>query len=726
MPIQNQDRPPAHDERPAKRSRVSRACDQCRVAREKCDGTQPGCLTCAASNRSCTYTSAPKKRGIQPGYIRTLELTLSWLFQNTDSEAVLSRKLVQEGISSALFGRDTRESNKLHKSWRRSKFCKQVDKLLSGEQRMPNEDGSVRSDDEDSDPDADRASLPNRQLIPPNDDFSPSAHFIAPRVADANLNHNPAPHDSFAVLNSRQSQSDVATKLPSSTWRLLEVYFAYTQSWLPICEKHDMLRVSYSYPEAGLDLTSTDPSNSGDHAELWSVLAVAAHQARMGIQQESSEVLDPVQLYRVARDLIPIDSGVFQVGHVRALLNLAVVNLACERIEVAWLLAGSASRILSVVERSSQTNPPRWEHLVSGCFVLDSFLSLQLRQRPHLQKSDVDHAGYIREDGLEEWQPWINPLQSTSAALPRTPALSLSSFNKLLEIVNILNLSNNDTSTSSFSSEMIHIGRELKMAPLNPAATLLQLTYFVCASTSSLADIYLPRIWHLLEQCRTQLGIIAVPPPTICLLAYLQTSQAFRTLDSRSKTRLQRFGNDLVQAWSISPPENLSALTSTQSGPSGSTLQIPTPESIQISFNTSHAPSDRQTPARHRRPNTNLLDDLLPDMNPTAPLTRGAAHPQNSLLPNFDSDVQRTSLHGHSSAVSRDLETFFDELASLDGAEGVNNQPQFMQNLGFAPDANMADFLAAEFGQFTATNSTNFMPQNNDLTQLDPSFFGPT
>lgn len=51
-------------------------------------------------------------------------------------------------------------------------------------------------------------------------------------------------------------------------------------------------------------------------------------------------------------------------------------------------------------------------------------------------------------------------------------------------------------------------------------------------------------------------------------------------------------------------------------------------------------------------------------------------------------------------ASSQNIETFFDELASLDGAERVESQPQFMQNLGFAPDARIADL--SNFGQLTA------------------------
>ncbi|KAJ4366006.1 hypothetical protein N0V95_000384 [Ascochyta clinopodiicola] len=63
-----------------------------------------------------------------------------------------------------------------------------------------------------------------------------------------------------------------------------------------------------------------------------------------------------------------------------------------------------------------------------------------------------------------------------------------------------------------------------------------------------------------------------------------------------------------------------------------------------------------------------------------------------------------------------DLESFFDDLASLDTTNKLENQPQFMQNLGFAPDANMADL----FSEFIPLQSSTFLGQGStDLGHLD-------
>lgn len=140
---------------PVKRFRVSRACDRCRIAREKCDGNQPTCSPCFDLKRACTYTSNPRKRGLQPGYIRSLELTLAFVFeQNTEIEALVNKQLAQE--NTALLSKGTKESNRLHKSWRKSKFCRDINKALAGEQIGVGDD-TIPSSDEESEADVEDA-----------------------------------------------------------------------------------------------------------------------------------------------------------------------------------------------------------------------------------------------------------------------------------------------------------------------------------------------------------------------------------------------------------------------------------------------------------------------------------------------------------------------------------------------------------------------------------------
>lgn len=63
------------DERPTKRTKVSRACDECRRKKIRCDavgdenaeGTQ--CTSCKRSSMICQFSRVPMKRGPSKGYV---------------------------------------------------------------------------------------------------------------------------------------------------------------------------------------------------------------------------------------------------------------------------------------------------------------------------------------------------------------------------------------------------------------------------------------------------------------------------------------------------------------------------------------------------------------------------------------------------------------------------------------------------------------------------------
>ncbi|KAK9719077.1 hypothetical protein K7432_005056 [Basidiobolus ranarum] len=56
-----------------KRQRVSKACDNCRRRKVRCDGTQPICSNCRTIGTTCSYNDATKKRGPPKGYIEAIE-----------------------------------------------------------------------------------------------------------------------------------------------------------------------------------------------------------------------------------------------------------------------------------------------------------------------------------------------------------------------------------------------------------------------------------------------------------------------------------------------------------------------------------------------------------------------------------------------------------------------------------------------------------------------------
>lgn len=113
-----------------KRQRVSLACDACRVARERCDGGRPTCGTCTSQNRTCSYTPTAKKRGVQTGYLRTIELSLAWLLfeKAPDSEEALYRLLTN---SNGVLQKKGKEGDRLHRKWNKCRINKEIGRILS-------------------------------------------------------------------------------------------------------------------------------------------------------------------------------------------------------------------------------------------------------------------------------------------------------------------------------------------------------------------------------------------------------------------------------------------------------------------------------------------------------------------------------------------------------------------------------------------------------------------
>ncbi|KAK5689325.1 hypothetical protein LTS12_028886, partial [Elasticomyces elasticus] len=117
-----------------KRQRVSRACDSCRSKKDKCDGIQPVCSTCAALCRPCTYKSNPKKRGLPTGYIRTLELLWGLVFSRVQgSEDVVRALLRAANIPSHLasMGKEAEGADVLLASFKNSVVLQDIEQMLT-------------------------------------------------------------------------------------------------------------------------------------------------------------------------------------------------------------------------------------------------------------------------------------------------------------------------------------------------------------------------------------------------------------------------------------------------------------------------------------------------------------------------------------------------------------------------------------------------------------------
>jgi hypothetical protein len=718
------DKPPS-----VKRQRVSRACDQCRAAREKCDGIQPICFTCASSNRNCSYTTNPKKRGIQPGYIRTLELALASLLVNVPGcEQSLKSTLQDEKGQALLSGSDTEGSNKLHRKWRRNPVCKAIDGLLSGsgaEEALA--EASPLEEDEEGD-EQPTQSIAEASILTPDSHILQFSGFHA----ETNASNFDQMQGSSGIMNtttlaSRPSSyvntlpGDVSKpqykiKLPGNIWRLFDVYFAYTHCWLPMVEKEYNLKMSYLYPKEGLNIIPGSPG-SGDHAELWSILAVASVQDTAskplggGREGASKDQLSPIEIRSIARSMIPESRRTLEKGHISALLLLSLIELGTQDFSAAWMLVGHAVRgALSLGHplsatiglepfSDSQQRLGRVKPLLLACFVLDTLLSLQLGKHPYLRREQAQELGLLKEEGLDEWQPWAgcDGLTGEKGPVPsrsRSPMFSVSIFNHLVRLCSVVNDTfhgNGQVVSPETKQRLLSWFSELppNLRPANlideeettPQILNLFLAYSFARAVYKGSPMDLDSMTEArltLERYTKTLGCAAMPPLFVSYLEVFQrsdnsTSDYFGVLQSR-----------INRAWKGS--EQVS-LESEEKLPSPFFSHAKSP-SLGTSRHVAYSP---QTDVGSTNTQSAVNVDFS-TFTPNNPLPQLDLHRSQSI---YDGNY----LERYNSSGSMDLDALFDDLTSLDGAERLDTQPQFMQNLGFAPNANLADLLTSDFGQ---------------------------
>ncbi|KAK5131188.1 fungal-specific transcription factor domain-containing protein [Cryomyces antarcticus] len=780
---------------PTKRQRVSRACDQCRTGREKCDGIQPTCFTCASSNRPCSYTANPKKRGIQPGYIRTLELTLAWTFMNVQgSEDTLRAMLMVEGGSDAavVSGRDAEGSYKLHKRWSRSTVCKQIERLLSG---SDSPDDKVAEDDARAAKEVDLSGPATQHRdwhSPPTSEGIPAPLARTTTRKQSTRASVVSDRHKVGVVPSMQTPSipntpvSTCLRLPPNLWRLFDIYFAFTHCWLPIAEKHDVLRTSYSYPEHGLDISAESPC-SGDHAELWSVLALASYQDSGASNGHNSDrrYADLNRMYETARSLIPSERRAHAIGHVKALLLLAMIDLGGQRWSAAWLLVGHASRIAVDIElhldqgsNGRVSTSTRRKHVFLACFILDTIISSQLGRLPYLRQEDIFAAGLLNEDGLEEWQPWegcngFQPDQPPQERSARSPSHMLSTFNQLVKLLGILN---HRTVTGATGPDVGLQEPELELRgwtatlpahcklrtrrteiPHTPQLLFLHLVY-ACVATMCGFHQGQPltakqSISDLLDQYTSTYTSAAIPPVSMSLIAMTGLSDRSSTRDSDVDNETMTHLTVMEKVWGAGDVYEASPTTlleHTNGTPRVKGIaNLPGTQQDCINTNSIGTMSDTVPPIGHQLPPANATTpiSISSNLSPLAMAHYQAQMEPSKALPNAMQGIQtlgsnlaaapanmrmaiplqkasdlqilgnqpdyhqayvptnnlfqfESGFPDQDATDSVDMDGLFDELASLDGAERVDNQPQFMQNLGFAPDADLSAFFGSDYTQF--------------------------
>ncbi|KAI1314025.1 fungal-specific transcription factor domain-containing protein [Xylaria venustula] len=692
----NADRPAS--EPAPKRQRVSRACDQCRAAREKCDGIQPLCFPCASQNRQCSWEEPKKKRGVQTGYIRTLEMALGWIFDKIpESETALHGLLTHEGGQGRLLlaGKDTSAGTRLHRRWRKSTVHAEIERVLSGDAASAKSaTGSTPGDESDEEgPEKDTHDTKSTASIleladhlkiegdTPESIQQKSQWHEDPTISkpsSTNLLTSPTNFQSPV----RPRTSPKTATLPSNHWRLVDIYFSYTHIWFPILEKHELLKTGYSYPDEGLRITRDSPGSAG-HAELWAALALASYQeaasrAGDGAQEALTDptYTEPRDIYRIARDFIPTEDGYFEARHINALLLLTLVNMACNNLRAAWLLIGMASRIalsLKLHEHLASTRHKQATHTYMGCFILDTLLSARLGLVPHL-RSGMAHINLPRLDNdLDEWQPWMpcsdfGP-SKRDARPSRMPSHSISSFGIFHKIHLILSRRLWDDCDSSLHSgdALLHrlqsaVSQCSAHASLSscvltgeymtgqlPSIHLLRLAYLYASGVRQESPYLQRAVLGCAESYINNFGICGLSPLVPVFMELVDQQPQHDSLTREERGRWQQIEKAIESVWTktkkIYEPDVGDEVQSTHYPP-------PANSTFRLVSDTQPQPQSSANSLFH--PNTNVAHTgMLFSQGPTAKIPGLTNHHQPP------SEVEALQLNGHSAAIGEfeDMDT---------------------------------------------------------------------
>lgn len=688
---------------------------------------------------------------MQTGYIKTLEVALAWLFDKVPGcEEALDNLLMHEGGQgqNLLVGKDSEKANRLHKRWRRSKVHREIDRILSGgdvsqsriDKSSPSDDGESESEQTERTPRTGQASTPSQGLS------------------------RPANGRSAGLANALEIPALVPRiiQLPSTHWRLLDVYFSYTHCWYPILERHDLLKTVNSYPDHGFDVQTIGPVSAA-HAELWAALALASYQDAASVKPVGSgpteePSLSPDEIYNIARSLVPSEEGDFEIQHARALLLLGLINVGKGKKTCAWILVGLAHRIaldVSELYSSDERSSRRATAVLMGCYILDTLISVHRRGMPSLETAGIIEGMSIPEDNLDEWQPWapcdgFGPNPSYVRTSSRSPAYSLTTFNQLYDVFKFMRKRTLQRQNGLLPSEhpseaavLLHqtikprlpfanfiIARDSSSATIPSAYVLRILFLWVSAILDSTDEPHCFLIFESIEQYLAQFGSCGAPPFFSSCLAMMSKHRSFGDLHPQNRDKWQVIQDTLRHIWipakdlsrnlTIPIPAAMGATRASDGSIPPSTTHAPT--SI-----TSPTPTDLYTPSNIQaatpvsktyphHPNTSFLVGGFPSPKPSI---NTAVNPStaNTALNMLDAQSlvhsgpgpplgHSQQMTGRAGLVHRgsfnagplDYDAILEDLSSMDYVDRVDADPQFMANLGFGPGCDISEILSQEFG----------------------------
>jgi hypothetical protein len=424
--------PTADHDRPAKRQRVTQACQRCRGRKFRCDGGSPSCGACIAAEATCSYdTTSGRQRGLKSGYVKVLESLWGSVFQNVPgSERVVSQLLAGLSANAANTADDAggEDASPLEK-WRATSIPEAIRALLDG-RPLPALDGPGVSNTTWSLPSTSGVDNVEQHALPPTSSLDD--------VQRHDLDALPLPSSPVLAPNPSSSLVSRLPDLPQDWQTLVQVYLCTEYCYLPIFEKACPYRWAYKYHDhSDIDLCDLESSYRGQYATLWAILVLGelhlhgAKSIRLDQMKQSAKIL-----------LVTAESsGPDQTFSSAFFLWALVYTGSCES-TLARMMLAQAMVLADVNDDRTNVRVNGGEALLqAGCFVMETILALATGARMSMITLDADA---VPSGDVGEWDPFINALEqgqsviasNTSPQLP--PSRTGSTFKALIELMTML------------------------------------------------------------------------------------------------------------------------------------------------------------------------------------------------------------------------------------------------------------------------------------------------
>lgn len=672
------------------RRRVSVACNACRTAREKCDGVRPDCGNCVKHRRRCAYAPATKKRGLQTGYLRTLEISLTWILDNVDNSQKEFMKFLRHGDGRRILAdKGGGAGEELHRRWAKNQVNAELGNLLSGKgiSTAVTETLSEISEGETS-------------------------NTTTPLLNTGDI------HQQEASENTEEQPRMI--QLPLNWSIYMDIYFAYTHSWLPIMDRHDLAMTIASYGPSGISLEQLAPFKD-QHAELWAVMALASvqHSSSSDLGISSGNNSDECQrIYDIAKKLLPTNDDSFSLRVLRALIIHSLMFIGAGKLPDAWYLIGRISRVLLLhpdrggSSTGLETVPVNTT--VAACFFLDTFVALGLGQQPVL--CGLIETTSIFDEPLTstihaESEPWaavtgFGPVQ-TMASNNSTTCPSLCLYQLMDFSVSVCKSKQKLTDNHQSSNQLRYLCPQFSFcnsllsqsAPTIPGSFLATI-FFIISSIESGSEYrasLLSTLLEVIQSCRASFGECGTPPLVVAAIAILKRQQKYMELSDTDKRSLNEMHEALRKVWMVnrsrhetgrterSQCENEAAPTNDESNSQTHERVSPQVEEQQhiytshrvrastIQLRSAHLSSTRLAPASHD------ADQLLQQTQQQSPM---------------DEDIRGNN----GGQVEIDYDAIMRDMDAIQYLDNVSLDAQFMANLGFAPGYDLGEAFYDDFG----------------------------